>query len=188
MSAKKVHIVTTNYAEEVGSGTDKFGCAYYVYQDDPSNQEPTLPDPYQDRHVDRFVRIGICIQCFNAGPVGLECKYCEVAEIRREWYAALKTESGTPINPLSLQRACTKNLMKPRRRLLRLSFGPDASPCGPFGFYDQSYCRIWNDEIRGRYNTILKARLDKDPPYDPVYPDGRPIIWRPRVTAATAAA
>ena len=125
------------------------GAAFYRYTEDYHPGEQVQSDAQQDPEASRFIKIGLCIQCFNAGPAGYECQRC--GDI---WFTGLRDPQGNDVSPIRIIEATGRELMHITGIELDASFS-QALPENKR--WDNSLVTEWTDELQAQFEQMRIA-------------------------------
>ena len=117
----------------------------------------------KDSHNEIFVKIGLCVGCFNAGPAGFMCVECVSAEEepRRLHYGAIRAPCdtndppnvATEIDPLCVVQYMNRGVDRTSALHLATYFGPAAALEGQV---DNKCYFVWTNE----HQQLMEQRAE----------------------------
>ena len=125
------------------------GAAFYRYTEPYHPGEQVQSDMQQDPEASRFIKIGICIQCFNAGPAGYECQRC-----KNIWFTGLRDPQGNDVSPIRIIEAVGRELFHVTGIELDASFSLAVPECDR---WDNSLVTEWTAELQAQFEQMRIA-------------------------------
>ena len=163
MTEAKVFIDYSNERTNKGPATrinGIEGAAFYQYErivpktEEEEEVEPTFTNGQTfDKSVSRFIKIGLCTECFGAGPAGYQCMECEAADLDM-WFAALRTEDEIDICPIFITENVGTGMVHPTSDELEGGFYPlDGSDDDP---YFNKTIKTWTGELNAKFEAMKR--------------------------------